>query len=128
RMAGKQFYEVATVPAGDYESAAVETGRFDLADILKAVMPESPLDSGVVRGGLFYSDTGGFSGSLALERLGLKNGPEGLTVQTLRLEGRRDTLITVARTTSTDVSWFNDSVYATLTGARGDRQQVRVDA
>ncbi len=128
RMAGKQFYEVATVPAGDYEFAAVETGRFDLADILKTVMPEPPLDSGVARGGLFYSDTGGFSGSLALEQLGLKNGPEGLTIQTLRLQGRGDTLITVARTTSTTASWFNDSVYATLTGARGDRQHVRVDA
>ncbi len=128
RTQGRQFYEVATVPAADYESVALETGRFDLADILKAVMPEPPLDSGVVRGGLFYSDTGGFSGSIALEQLGIKDGPEDLSIPLLRIEGHGDTLNAVVRTTSTATPWFNDSVHVTLTGARGDRQKVRVDA
>lgn len=128
RLKGKQFYEVAAVPAADYEYAAVETGRFDLADILKAFLPEPPLDSGIVSGGFSYSDTGGFAGVIALEHVGLKDGPEDLFVRHVRLEGRHDTLIAVARTTSETTAWFNDSVHVALTGARGNQQRISLSA
>lgn|GEM_PF-2867253 len=128
RPQGKQFYELAKVPAAQYDYAAVEAERFDLADILKAFLPEPPLDSGVVRGALSFNGPAGFAGNLALERLGLKDAPGGLMIPLLRVEGRGDTLRALARTSAPDAPWFNDSVHAELTGARGDNQRVLVRA
>jgi hypothetical protein len=125
---GRQFYELHKVPAAQYEFAAVQTERFDLADILKTFLPEPPLDSGIVRGGLSFSDVTGFAGRIGMEHIVLHDSPLGIGVPLLRIEGRGDTLVAFARTTGDEAPWLNDSVHAVLTGARGDNQHLMINA
>jgi hypothetical protein len=127
RMEGRQFYEAGTVPPDHYEYAAVENGRFNLADILAAFLPEPPLEKGILRGGLAFSDTAGFAGSLALEEVVLRDPPGDLVIRELRVAGQGDKLVAFGRTESPVFPLLNDTLRMTLTGARADTQRVVID-
>lgn len=127
RLDGRPFHALHEVPPTGYEFLRIESNRFDLADILKAVLPEHPLDRGVVRGALEYSADSGFAGTLTLEDPALREPPAGLALGNVELRGRGDTLEVRASSTSGEVPVLNLSARALLSGMTRDRQHVRLD-
>src|SRR5690606_3458718 len=128
RLNGQAAYELANVAPGDYETASLATDRIELGDPLAAFPPDPPPPAGVVRGSPAHSDAGGFAGGLAVSDLALRDPPQELAVRTLRLDGRGDSLLATAVTASPVQPLLNDSIRATLTGARGEWQRLRVEA
>jgi hypothetical protein len=124
RLNGRQFYEAWKVKPAQYEQASVETPRLDLAEVLAAVMPDYPLESGVVRGSLSYSDGAGFDGSLVFSGVVPRDAVGDVVLKELRLDGDGDTLSVTARTTSESNPLFNASLRLGVASVLGDEQRV----
>ena len=130
RLGGKQFYELGKLDREDYRLVFLEADNFDLAKALRVALPDPPLLKGMLDGRLTYSDSAGFVGTYKLLEVQPKALAEVAVIRFLTLEGRGDSLVIRAVTSSKKKPLLNDSAYLALTGVLGEVQglQVRVAA
>lgn len=128
RLDGRQFYELKGLGLPDLEGVSLEADGFDLAKVLRAVLPEPPLLSGTLQGRLSYSPAEGFRGSYRARDIRPASTADLLAVEEVSLRGEGDTLGIFAVTVSEKEPLLNDTLSLLLSGVLEEVQLLRVDA
>lgn len=128
KLQGRQFYDLKGLGLGDVEHVSLEAARFDLAEAMRATMPEPPLLSGTLQGRFEYSPATGFKGAYRVDSLQPTATRDLVLIRELRLRGNGDTLRILAVTVSQKEPLLNDSVSLFLSGALAAKQFVGFEA
>jgi hypothetical protein len=128
KLKGRQFYDLKGLGFRDVEHVSLEAARFDLAEAMRAALPEPPLLSGTLQGRFEYSPEAGFKGSYRVDSLQPAATADLFHVRELRLRGSGDTLRILAVTVSPKEPLLNDSVSLFLSGALEPTQIVGFEA
>ncbi len=134
QMHGRPFYSFHGFKIKDVTAAEIAFQGLDLAEVARvarAGLPGLAGWEGKISGGLAFADSAGFSGTL--EARGLKSPQTAKMagaprVEVLRIAGRGDSLGISAVTVADGEPWLCDTLDASLGGALGLTQNIRVRA
>lgn len=110
RLSGRHFFQLGKLHVKDIQGLALEADRFDAAGLSDFLGKRYPVDRGILKGKLAYTDTTGFLGTYEMHDLELHPAKKFLAIPYLALIGEGETLRLSMRTVSPTHPWLNDSV------------------